>query len=79
MASPCTGGTPSPPLGCAFTTAGVRLKRKSRFKFLPCTGFEPRTSQSNGPERDHSTTAHPDSFNLANVSFRCVIKFMART
>src|SRR6218665_855117 len=27
------------------------------FKFLPWPGFEPRTSQSNGRERYHSTTA----------------------
>src|SRR6218665_2692229 len=29
------------------------------FKFLPWPGFEPRTSQSNGRERYHSTTTHP--------------------
>src|SRR6218665_162297 len=29
------------------------------FKFLPWPGFEPRTSQSNGRERNHSTTATP--------------------
>ena len=29
------------------------------FKCLPWPGFEPWTSQSNGRERDHSTTAPP--------------------
>jgi len=51
MASPYTGDTPSPPLG-------VRMKQKSRFKFLPWPGFESRTSQSNDRERYYSTTAH---------------------
>ena len=35
------------------------MKQKSRFKFLPWPGFEPRTSQSNGHKGHHSTTAHP--------------------
>ena len=43
----------------AFTTAGVRMKQKSCFKFLPWPGFESRTTQANGRERDQSTTAHP--------------------
>ena len=38
---------------------GVRMKHKSRFKFLPWPGFEPQTSQSNGGERHHWTTAQP--------------------
>src|SRR6218665_989155 len=37
--------------------AEVRMKQKSRFKFLPWPGFEPRTLQSDGRDRDHSTTA----------------------
>ena len=48
MASPCTGDT-----------RGLRMKPKSRLKFLPLPGFEPRTSQSNDRERHHSATAHP--------------------
>src|SRR6218665_1498211 len=41
----------------AFTTAGVRLKRKFSFSnFCPGRGL---TSQSNGRERYHSTTATP--------------------
>ena len=31
----------------------VGMKQKSRFKFLPWPGLEPRTSQSNGRERYH--------------------------
>src|SRR6218665_2762911 len=31
----------------------VRMKQKSRFKFLPWPGFEPRTLQTDGCERDH--------------------------
>src|SRR6218665_525418 len=30
---------------------GVRMKQKSRFKFLPLPGFEPQTLQSNGRKR----------------------------
>src|SRR6218665_3665777 len=60
MASPCTGDTPSPPL----QPAGMRMKQKSRFKCLPWPGFEPRTSQSNGSERYHSTTAHPQLYSI---------------
>ena len=47
MASPCTGDM----LGCEWS-------RKFR-NFLPWPGFEPRTSQSNGRERYHSITTHP--------------------
>ena len=36
----------------------MRMKQKSRFKFLLWPGFEPRTSQYNGRERYHLTTAH---------------------
>ena len=39
--------------------AGVRMKPKSRFKFLPWPRFEPRTLQSGGRERHHQTMAHP--------------------
>ena len=38
--------------------SGVRMKQKSRIKFLPWPGFGPRTLQSDGRERYHSTTAH---------------------
>src|SRR6218665_2336960 len=33
------------------------MKLKSRIKFLPWLGFEPRTLQSDGRDRYHSTTA----------------------
>ena len=48
----------------AFTTTGARMKQKSCFKFLLWLGFEPRTSQSKGRERYHSTTAHPQCCSL---------------
>ena len=32
------------------------------FKFLPWLGFEPRTSQSNGRQRYHSTTMHHQQY-----------------
>src|SRR6218665_1387486 len=38
------------------------------FKFLPWPGFEPRTSQSNGRERNHSTTATPPHSGYSNRS-----------
>ena len=47
-----TGDTPSPLLGAPEAEIFV-------FKFLPWPGFEPRTSQSNGRKRYHSTTAPP--------------------
>ena len=34
---------------------GVRMKQNSRFKCLPCPGFEPQTTQSNGRKRYHYT------------------------
>jgi len=37
---------------------GMRMKQKSRFKFLPWPGFESRTSQSNGRKRYHSIMVH---------------------
>src|SRR6218665_3160498 len=36
----------------------MRMKQKSRFTFLPWTGFEPRTLQSDDRQRYHSTKAH---------------------
>ena len=39
--------------------AGVRMKQKSRFKFLSWPEFEPRTLQFDVRERYHLTTAHP--------------------
>ena len=50
MASPYMGGKPSSTLGCDWS---------SRFQNSAQAGFEPRTSQSNGRERYHSTTTHP--------------------
>src|SRR6218665_395155 len=35
-----------------------RMQQKYRFKFLPWSGFEPRTLQSDDRKRYHSTTAH---------------------
>src|SRR6218665_722586 len=34
---------------------GVRMMQKSRFKFLPGPGFEPRARQSNGFQNYHKT------------------------
>ena len=42
------------------------------FKFLPWPGFDPRTSQSNGRERYHSTTTHPVSQMFSLRSGHCV-------
>src|SRR6218665_445572 len=39
---------------------GVRIKQKSHFKFLLKPEFEPRTSQSNGPERYHRRRRTPE-------------------
>jgi len=43
--------------------AGVHMKQKSHFKFLPWPGFEPRTLQSDGHERYNHTMAHPLQYN----------------
>ena len=53
---------------CCGLTGGaeVRMKLKSRFKFLPWPGFEPQTLLADGRERYHLTTAHP-TFKLTST------------
>ena len=43
------------------------------FKFLPWPGFEPRTSQSNGRERNHSTTATSPNLGVFHASYEYII------